>query len=231
MGIRAPCTNARETQGSRAGRPRYHERRRAACPVQTRRSMSVYRKHLRIASIVVCSVSPAAAPSLSSQGGGQARRSIVAPTPEAPAAASALEPARSMLRHLVGQWRVEIRFAGNFDGPPDAAGTRVVAALFDDLRLQWTEQLDSSRTRSQGLLGFDPRSGRFYSTTIDSAGSGAEFLTGTLSAQEPLVTFIPVSPGSSQRPLASFTWTMVDQDHFTWAPLDRGWRAVLTRQP
>lgn len=193
--------------------------------------MSTYRKCLRVASIVVSILSPAVAASLSAQGGGQARRSVSAPSSDAaPAGESALEPARSMLRHLVGRWRVEIRFAGNFDGPPDASGTRVVAALFDDLRLQWSEQLDSSRTRSQGLLGFDPRSGRFYSTTVDSTGSGAEFLSGTISPREPLVTFVPIVPPSSQQAKESFSWTMVDQDHFTWAPLDRGWRAVLTRE-
>jgi hypothetical protein len=194
--------------------------------------MSLYRKYLRVAGLVFSIVSPAAASSLAAQGGTQARRSVAATAPEAPVAPSALEPARSMLRHLVGRWRVEIRFAGNFDGPPDASGTRVVAALFDDLRLQWTEELDSSRTRSQGLLGFDPRSGRFYSSSVDSAGSGAEFLTGTLSPREPLVTFIPIAPppASSQRAMESFSWTMVDQDHFTWAPLDRGWRAVFTRE-
>jgi hypothetical protein len=194
--------------------------------------MSPYRKYLRIAGIVVGIVSPAfAASRLAAQGGGQARRPVVAPSSETPAAESALEPARSMLRHLVGRWRVEIRFAGNFDGPPDASGTRVVVALYDDLRLQWTEQLDSSRARSQGVLGFDPRTGRFYSSTVDSAGSGAEFLTGTLSPQEPLVTFIPIAPSPTRRAMESFSWTMVDEDHFTWAPLDRGWRAVFTREP
>lgn len=193
--------------------------------------MSAYRKYLRIAGLAFNIVSPAA---LAAQGGGggQARRPVAAPSSETPAAESALEPARSMLRHLVGRWRVEIRFAGNFDGPPDATGTRVVVALYDDLRLQWSEQLDSSRTRSQGLLGFDPRTGRFYSSTVDSAGPGAEFLTGTLSPREPLVTFIPITaaPASTQRAMESFSWTMVDEDHFTWAPLDRGWRAVLTRE-
>ena len=193
--------------------------------------MSLYRKYLRIAGLVAGIVSPAFAASLSAQGGGQARRAVVAPASDAAAREALIEPARSMLRHLVGRWRVEIRFAGNFDGPPDAAGTRVVAALFDDLRLQWTEALDSSRTRSQGVLGFDPRSGRFYSSTVDSAGSGAEFLSGTLSTLEPLVTFTPIAPASGQKATESFTWTMVDQDHFTWAPLDRGWRAVLTREP
>jgi hypothetical protein len=194
--------------------------------------MSLYRKYLRIAGLVAGIVSPAFAASLAAQGGGQARRTVAAPSADAaPARASALEPARSMLRHLVGRWRVEIRFAGNFDGPPDASGTRVVAALFDDLRLQWTEALDSSRTRSQGLLGFDARTGRFYSSTVDSAGSGAEFLTGTVSLSEPLVTFVPVAAASEKDAAGSFTWTMVDQDHFTWAPLDRGWRAVFTREP
>jgi len=192
--------------------------------------MSLYRKYLRVAGLVVAIVTPAAAPSLAAQGGGQARRSSVAPASAAAARAALIEPARSMLRHLVGRWRVEIRFAGNFDGPPDASGTRVVVPLFDDLRLQWTEELDSSRTRSQGLLGFDPRSGRFYSSMVDSAGSGAEFLSGTLSTLEPLVTFMPITPASDQKATQSFAWTMVDQDHFTWAPLDRGWRAVLTRE-
>jgi uncharacterized protein DUF1579 len=187
--------------------------------------MTHYRKCLRVASIVLgIVISTAAASKLAAQGGTKARR-------PAAAAATSLEPARSMLRHLVGRWQVEIRFAGNFDGPPDASGTRVVVALFTELRVQWTEQLDSARTRSQGLLGFDPRSGRFYSSTVDSAGSGAEFLTGTVSLSEPLVTFVPAAALSGTDTVGSFTWTMIDQDHFTWTPLDRGWRALLTREP
>jgi len=196
--------------------------------------MAPYRKYLRVVGLVLGIVSPGlASPRLAAQGR-QTRRAVAAPSVDAAAAAAraaALEPARSMLRHLVGRWRVEIRFAGNFDGPPDASGTRVVVALFDDLRLQWTEQLDSARTRSQGLLGFDSRTGRFYSSTVDSAGPGAEFLTGSVSLNEPLVTFVPVGASSGRDTAGSFTWTMVDQDHFTWAPLDRGWRAVLTREP
>ena len=69
-----------------------------------------------VAGVVVLST----APSLAAQGGGQARRAVAAPPSDAPAGEAAVEPARSMLRHLVGHWRVEIRFAGNFDGPPDA---------------------------------------------------------------------------------------------------------------
>jgi hypothetical protein len=65
---------------------------------------------------------------------------------------------------------------------------------------------------------------------VDSAGSGAEFLTGTVSLSEPLVTFVPAAASSGTDTAGSFTWTMVDQDHFTWAPLDRGWRAVFTRE-
>jgi len=65
---------------------------------------------------------------------------------------------------------------------------------------------------------------------VDSTGPGAEFLSGTLSTLEPLVTFTPIATAPGQKATESFTWTMVDQDHFTWAPLDRGWRAVLTRE-
>lgn len=149
-----------------------------------------------------------------------------------------MQPARSLLHQLVGRWRFAIWFAGNFDGPPDASGTRTIAALYDDLRLQWTEQLDSSASQSQGFLGFDPRSGQFYSSAVYSDGAGVEFLSGTLNAAEPLVTFTPVTPppgGTAPQParrlMESFTLTLIDPDHFTWAPLDRGWRAVFTREP
>ena len=196
--------------------------------MQNHEGMALYRKYLRVAALVVGIVSPAAAPSLSAQGGGQARRSSVAPPPPAaPAPAALIEPARSMLRHLVGRWRVEVRFAGNFDGEPDASGTRDIEALFDDLRLQWTEALDSLRVKSQGMIGFDSRTGGFYSTSVDSAGPGAQLLTGTLDLAEPLITFSPAAGTAG----ASFALRMVDQDHFIWSPLDRGWRAVLTRQP
>lgn len=136
-----------------------------------------------------------------------------------------------MLHHLVGRWRFEVRFAGNFDGPPDASGTRVVDTLFGNLRLQWTDIHDDSPLRGQGIIGFDPPTGRFYSSAVLSAGSGMEFLTGTVSRIEPVITLRPVASDSlaSQQAMASFTWTMVDTDHFVWAPLDRGWRAVFTR--
>src|SRR6266702_5588298 len=135
--------------------------------------MSPYRKHLRVAGFVFGLVIQAT--SLAAQGGQQARR-LATPTssdaaPDAEAQ-PALEPARSILRHLVGRWRVEVRFAGNFDGAPDASGTRVVETVFDDLRLQWTENVDSSEVRSQGTIGFDSRTGRFFSTGVYSDGSG-----------------------------------------------------------
>ncbi len=186
--------------------------------------MFVSRKSVRVAvAVSAIAVSTALASQLSAQGGPQARR----PAPAATALPS-LEPARSILRHLVGRWRVEVRFAGNFDGAPDASGTRVVETVFDDLRLQWTEDVDSSQVRSQGTIGFDSRTGRFYSTAVYSDGSGAELLTGTLDRAEPLVTFSPVAPAPGT---GSFTLRMVDPDHFIWSPLDHGWRALLTREP
>src|SRR6266700_920985 len=166
--------------------------------------MSPYRKHLRVAGFVFGLVIQAT--SLAAQGGQQARR-LATPTssdaaPEAEAQ-PALEPARSILRHLVGRWRVEVRFAGNFDGPPDAAATRIVDTLFDDLRLQWTEvEDDSSHLSSQGVIGFDTRTARFYSTAVHS-GAGAEFLTGTLNLVEPVVTFARMAGGAHARALAS----------------------------
>jgi len=104
----------------------------------------------------------------------------------------------------------------------------VVETVFDDLRLQWTEDVDSSQVRSQGTIGFDSRTGRFYSTALYSSGSGAELLTGTLDRAEPLVTFSPAAPAPGA---GSFTLRMVDPDHFIWSPLDHGWRALLTREP
>jgi len=188
--------------------------------------MFAYRNSVRVAVLVsAIAVSTALASQLRAQGGSQARR------PAAAAAQPSVEPARSILRHLVGRWHVEVRFAGNFDGAPDASGTRVVQTVFDDLGLQWTENVDSSQVRSQGTIGFDARTGRFYSTAVYSGGSGAELLTGTLDRAEPLVTFSPAAPAAPAPGAGSFTLRMVDPDHFLWAPLDRSWRALLTRQP
>jgi len=131
----------------------------------------------------------------------------------------------------VGTWRFDIWFAGNLDGAPDASGTRAVSALFDDLRVEWTEQLDHTAVQGQGMIGFDERSGRFYSTSVSNAGSGAEFMTGVPDAAEPRITFSPMSllldAGAGQQ---SAALSMLDRDHFTWAPLDHAWRAVFTRQ-
>jgi hypothetical protein len=103
--------------------------------------------------------------------------------------------------------------------------------LFDDLRVEWTEQLDHTAVQSQGMIGFDERSGRFYSTSVSNAGSGAEFMTGVADAAEPRITFSPMSllldAAAGQQ---SAALSMMDQDHFTWAPLDHAWRAVFTRE-
>src|SRR2546423_13980526 len=66
---------------------------------------------------------------------------------------SHLEPARGILRTLVGTWRFEIWFAGNYGGAPDASGTRGVKTLFDDLRLEWTGPPDPSTIAGPGVPG------------------------------------------------------------------------------
>src|SRR5947208_16105985 len=73
-------------------------------------------------------------------------------TPSTSSEPSHLEPARGILHRLVGTWRFEIWFAGNYGDAPDAAGTRMVKALFDDLRLEWTEQLDHTTIELFGPL-------------------------------------------------------------------------------
>ena len=154
--------------------------------------------------------------------------------PSASAEPSHLEPARGILRTLVGTWRFEIWFAGNYGGASDASGTRVVKALFDDLRLEWSEVLDHSQVQGQGLVGFDPSSDRFFSTAVYNVGSAPELLTGILDDAQPSITFyaIPISPGAGDPPPPpASTLAVLDHDHFTWTAQDRGWRAVFTRQP
>ncbi|PYO86479.1 MAG: hypothetical protein DMD66_13510 [Gemmatimonadetes bacterium] len=49
---------------------------------------------------------------------------------------------------------------------------------------------------------------------------------------EPFVAFNPIAPASgnaARRGIESFTFRLIDQDHFTWSPIDRSWRAVFTR--
>jgi len=180
----------------------------------------------------VYGIAAAAAPGLVAQGGVKAERGL-AVAPRVPLERSCLEPARRILHTLVGTWRFEIWFAGNFDGPPDAAGTRVVSALYDGLHVEWTEELDHSSKRGQGIIGFDARSGRFVSTSVYNAGSGAELMTGIMEQAEPLITFTPIalapSAPSGQQLTQSSALSILDPNHFTWAALDRGWRAVFTR--
>lgn len=197
--------------------------------------MQAYRNYVRIAVVVVAGVTLITpARSLAAQGGAKATRAAAA-TPSTEDAQPALQPAQSLVHQLVGRWRFAIWFAGNFDGPPDASGTRVVDTLYTGLRLQWSEEVDHSGNRSQGVVGFDPQTGRFYGSAVYSDGNSPEFLTGTMSRSEPLVTFTPVTPvtpaaNTQQRLMGSFTLTLIDPDHFTWVPLDRGWRAVFTRE-
>ncbi len=207
-----------------------------AQPVQNSPAMSIdalYRRGYVAATIGVLAVAAATPRRLAAQGGERLNRATD------PAAVVSLEPAhldpaRGMLRSLVGTWRFEMWFAGNFDGAPDASGTRVVKTLFDDLRLQWTEQLDHSTIQGQGVLGFDPGNDRFFSSAVYNGGSAPEFMTGTLDAGEPLVTFSPVATAAGTSPgqklVQSSVLSVLDQNHFTWVALDRGWRAVFTRQ-
>jgi hypothetical protein len=194
--------------------------------------MHANRSYALIAALIVVGTTLVAPPRHLAAQGGQKMARPAAPAPPTADAQPTLQPARSVVQQLVGRWRFAIWFAGNFDGPPDASGTRVVDTLFNDLRLQWSEEVDHSGNRSQGIIGFDPKTGRFYSSAVYSDGTGPEFLTGTMSPGEPLVTFTPVTPApnTGRRLMESFTMTLIDQDHFTWVPLDRGWRAVFTRE-
>ena len=170
---------------------------------------------------------------LSAQGSQRVARPAQPASTPALGAAVKLAPARGMLRTLAGTWRFEMRFAGNFDGPADVSGTRVFKPLFDSLRLEWTEALDHSALQGQGVVGFDEKNGRFFSSGVYSGGSTPEFLIGTLDDGEPLVTFtpLPFAPDAGRVPGTAFSLNLIDADHFTAAALDRAWRAVFTRQP
>ncbi len=170
--------------------------------------MTRYRNRLLIAALLAGASVLAPTRAAIAQGALETRAREIAP---APAAEPALQPARSVLHQLTG--------------------TRVATALYDDLRLEWTETHDDS-SHSQGVLGFDPRVSRFYSSAVYSDGSGVQLLTGAPSPAEPLILFTPLPvPQPDRRPMESFTLTVIDPDHFTWVPLDRGWRAVFTREP
>jgi hypothetical protein len=193
------------------------------------RSMRASRSSLQLAAVVVLAAC-FALPSEPAVAQGALRANRVRPAAEAAAPSErSVAAARSVLHRLVGRWHFAIWFAGNFDGAPDATGTRDVEALYDELRVQWTEQHDDS-SRSQGIIGFDSHSGRFFSSAVYSDGAGVELMAGMLDSAEPLIAFTPLAPGDADRSaMQSFTLALVDQDHFTWRPLDRSWRAVFTR--
>jgi len=188
----------------------------------------------RSAGVAGCVLAAAAAlaPGLAAQGAKEASgRSR--PTATVARPPSHAQPARGILGDLVGSWRFEIWFAGNFSGTPDVSGIRVLKALFDDLRLEWTEVLDHSQVQGQGLVGFDPVSDRFFSTSVYNVGSAPELLTGILDDAQPSITFyaISISPGAGEPPPAPFsTLAVLDHDHFTWTAQDHAWRAVFTRR-
>jgi Protein of unknown function (DUF1579) len=175
-------------------------------------------------SLMVMALAPGAA--LVAQGGAKLARPAGSVTTASAESSPPLERARGMLGAMVGTWRFELWFAGNFSTTPDASGTRCVATLFDDLRLQWTEDLDHSQVETRGLIAFDPKTGRFFSSVVSSAGPAPEFMAGTLDSAEPLVTFRPLGDSTDQ----AFAITLLDADHFRSAALDHSWRAVFTRQ-
>jgi hypothetical protein len=170
---------------------------------------------------------------LAGQGGRRATRKVASTVRHA-SVELRLAAARSVLHTLVGTWHFEMRFAGNFDGPPDVSGTRVMKPLFDDKRLEWTETLDQSHVQGQGVVGYDDQSDRFFSSAVSSAGSSPELMTGMLDDAEPLIFFSPLAlapdSGSARESNQGFAVSLLDDDHFTTAALDRAWRAVFTRQ-
>lgn len=196
--------------------------------------MRRFRRLSRVAGVAarVLIVTAAVAPALAAQGA-QAANTRDQASGTGSGAASRLQPARTVLGTLVGTWRFGIWFAGNFDGAPDAAGTRTVRALFDDLRVEWTEALDHSPLEARGIVGYDPSSKRFFWSAVYSAGATPELLTGVLDDAQPSIYFRPISasPGGDQQPVPAATLAVLDRDHFTWVAADRTWRAVFTRQP
>ncbi len=170
---------------------------------------------------------------LAGQGGRRTTRKVASAVRHA-SVELRLAAARSVLPSLVGTWHFEMRFAGNFDGPPDVSGKRVVKPLFDDKRLEWTETLDQSHVQGQGVVGYDDQSDRFFSSAVSSAGSSPELMTGTLDDAEPLISFNPLAlapdSGAARESNQAFAVELLDADHFTTAALDRAWRAVFTRQ-
>ncbi|PYO97104.1 MAG: hypothetical protein DMD61_12950 [Gemmatimonadetes bacterium] len=168
------------------------------------------------------------APTLAGQGAKEVPRRGKASAPAA--VTSHVGPARSVLGSLVGTWRFEIWFAGNFAGAPDASGTRVVKALFDDLHLEWTEQVDHSRIQRRGMVGFDLSSDRFFSASISSVASAPELLTGSLDDDQPTITFDAIGASPGVQPAGTSTLAVVDHDHFVWIAQDGAWRGVFTRR-
>lgn len=178
-------------------------------------------------------VAAAAAPALAAQGAKATNTRDQVSSSATSRAGSRLQPARSILGSLVGKWRFEIWFAGNFDGPPDGSGMRVVRPLFDGLCVEWTEALDHSPLEGRGIVGFDASSGRFFSNAVYSAGAAPELLTGVLGDAQPSIDFRPISgsPGTGEQPAPAATLAVLDPDHFTWVAADGAWRVVFTRQP
>lgn len=161
--------------------------------------------------------------------GAGGRAMAVAADAAAPASSAAhAQPARGILATLVGTWRFEIRFAGNYGGPPDATGMRTIRPLFDDLRVEWTEAFDQSPMQGRGIVGFDASSDRFFWSAVYSAGSSPELLTGVLDDAQPTIAFRPVGGRDESAPASLLV--VVDDDHLTWVAADHSWRAVFTRQ-
>src|SRR5258707_7573972 len=179
----------------------------------------------RSAGVAGCVLAAAAAlaPGLAAQGAKEAS-GRGRPTATVARPPSHAQPARGILGDLVGSWRFEIWFAGNFSGTPDVSGIRVLKPLFDDLRLEWTEVLDLCQVQGQGLVGFDPVSDRFFSTSVYNVGSAPELLTGILDDAQPSITFyaISISPVAGEPPPAPlFTLAVLDPEHFTSAADER----------
>lgn len=100
--------------------------------------------------------------------------------------------AMAFIRSLAGRWRFEMWSNRQDEQHPACTGTRIYTPLFDDLVVQSRTDYDGSALRVQGMLGYDPKKGCYFISSVSNEATQPNLSIGKVHTSQLTITFTPV---------------------------------------
>jgi hypothetical protein len=157
--------------------------------------------------------------------------SVAATTAAAQAATGDTRAPAALLASMVGTWRVETVPASG--EPRLVVGSRTFSPGIDDLTLRWDE-VHRGGAYSEGYLGYDAASERFYLLAVQSdEAARVTILSGTPSEDGSTIHWTPVridsAPGAASEEMIDSIMTLT-QRSILWIARDDRWAFEFVRQ-